>query len=161
MSNFEAPVVEACALGKSEDILSCWQVDNGWGRLVLTSLRLIYLHGDFGWGGNLKKATVSMSRPLEGIPDPKVSEDALLAAGLTIHFEDGEPEAAKDEIAYARSMRLTQLGMVLPDNSAGASSSVTHKEVITREIVKIPCRYCGTLVDQTVTTCQSCGAKMR
>jgi tetratricopeptide (TPR) repeat protein len=33
--------------------------------------------------------------------------------------------------------------------------------VVVREIVRIPCQYCGTLVDITRTTCQSCGAPLR
>jgi tetratricopeptide (TPR) repeat protein len=34
-------------------------------------------------------------------------------------------------------------------------------QVVVREIVRIPCRYCGSLVDITRTTCQSCGAPLR
>jgi len=36
-----------------------------------------------------------------------------------------------------------------------------EKEVITRESVKIPCRFCGALVDNTASKCPSCGAKLR
>jgi hypothetical protein len=34
-------------------------------------------------------------------------------------------------------------------------------QVIVREIVRIPCRYCGSLVDITRTSCQNCGAPLR
>jgi hypothetical protein len=34
------------------------------------------------------------------------------------------------------------------------------REIIVREIVRIPCRYCGTLVDQTVRKCPDCGAPL-
>ena len=35
-----------------------------------------------------------------------------------------------------------------------------EKEIITREIVRIPCKYCGTLNNQTDTKCKSCGASL-
>jgi hypothetical protein len=38
------------------------------------------------------------------------------------------------------------------------SASPTIKEVI-REVVMIPCKYCGTLMPQTDVTCPQCGAK--
>ena len=36
-----------------------------------------------------------------------------------------------------------------------------EREVITKETVRVPCRYCGALVDNTATKCPSCGAKLR
>jgi len=35
-----------------------------------------------------------------------------------------------------------------------------EKEII-REIVKIPCKYCGTLVDQNAVRCPSCNAPLK
>jgi hypothetical protein len=32
------------------------------------------------------------------------------------------------------------------------------QQVIIRETVKVPCRYCGTLIDSTATVCPNCGA---
>jgi len=40
----------------------------------------------------------------------------------------------------------------------GSDSNEQKKEVI-REIVMIPCRYCGTLFAQTATFCPHCGAR--
>jgi hypothetical protein len=39
-----------------------------------------------------------------------------------------------------------------------AQPVVKEKEVV-RQVVMIPCKYCGTLMDQLVTTCPTCGAK--
>ncbi|HOT94895.1 MAG TPA: tetratricopeptide repeat protein [Methanoregulaceae archaeon] len=39
--------------------------------------------------------------------------------------------------------------------------ALTGERVIVREVVRIPCQYCGSLVDITRTTCQSCGAPLR
>ena len=42
---------------------------------------------------------------------------------------------------------------------AGPSPPVV-REVVIREIVRVPCRYCGALVDQTATRCTGCGAPL-
>jgi hypothetical protein len=39
-----------------------------------------------------------------------------------------------------------------------ASPVAKEKEII-REVVMIPCKYCGTLMPQTETTCPNCGAR--
>jgi hypothetical protein len=39
-----------------------------------------------------------------------------------------------------------------------AQPIIREKEII-RQIVMIPCKFCGTLMDQTVITCINCGAK--
>ncbi len=38
---------------------------------------------------------------------------------------------------------------------------VQQREVVTREVVKVRCRYCGALVDEGVNTCPRCQAPMR
>jgi hypothetical protein len=44
---------------------------------------------------------------------------------------------------------------------SSASQPATTKEIIIKEIVKIPCRYCGTLNLITDSTCGKCGAPVR
>jgi hypothetical protein len=39
------------------------------------------------------------------------------------------------------------------------SQTIREKETIIREIVMVPCRYCGALSPQLSTFCQHCGAK--
>jgi hypothetical protein len=41
---------------------------------------------------------------------------------------------------------------------ATAPTTVTVEKIVEREIVMIPCEYCGALFPQTVTTCPKCGA---
>ncbi len=38
---------------------------------------------------------------------------------------------------------------------------IQQKEVVTREIVKVRCRYCGALVDEGVNVCPRCQAPVR
>ncbi|MBS7614901.1 hypothetical protein KEJ18_04135 [Candidatus Bathyarchaeota archaeon] len=37
---------------------------------------------------------------------------------------------------------------------------IKEKEVIIREVVKVKCRYCGMLVDSTLSRCPNCGSPM-
>ena len=41
-----------------------------------------------------------------------------------------------------------------------APSPATQKEVIERQVVKVRCRYCGALVDETKGKCPNCGASL-
>lgn len=40
-----------------------------------------------------------------------------------------------------------------------AAPVIKEREVVVREVVMIPCKYCGTLMPQTETVCPHCGAK--
>ncbi|MEM2341832.1 MAG: hypothetical protein QXX94_04995 [Candidatus Bathyarchaeia archaeon] len=40
-----------------------------------------------------------------------------------------------------------------------AAPVVKEREIIVREVVMVPCKYCGTLMSQTETVCPHCGAK--
>jgi hypothetical protein len=44
---------------------------------------------------------------------------------------------------------------------AGAPTTVTTEKIVEREVVMIPCQYCGSLFPQTETTCPKCGAQRR
>jgi len=48
-----------------------------------------------------------------------------------------------------------------PKANEGASETVREREVIVKEIVMIPCPYCGTLLPQTLAFCPNCGAKRK
>ena len=67
-----------------------------------------------------------------------------------------------------RRIRVTPLGQQLlgasplPSGNCNSSANqVVHREVIIREIVKIPCRHCGTLNENTTQRCPNCGAPTR
>ena len=48
-----------------------------------------------------------------------------------------------------------------PERTDKASEIVREREVIVKEIVMIPCQYCGGLIPQTSTFCPNCGAKRK
>jgi hypothetical protein len=49
-------------------------------------------------------------------------------------------------------------GMAPPPLNLGSSGQPAVQQIIVRETVKVPCRYCGTLMDSTATVCPKCGA---
>ncbi len=64
--------------------------------------------------------------------------------------------------APPRPVYYVQQPVYYPTYQAPAQPQVIQqKEVVTREIVKVRCRYCGTLVDEGVGTCPRCQAPMR
>lgn len=58
---------------------------------------------------------------------------------------DGRPDVVS---------KVAELQVVQPS----AQAVVKEKEVV-RQVVMIPCKYCGALMDQLVTVCPNCGAK--
>ena len=44
-------------------------------------------------------------------------------------------------------------------NRSAASAPVVVQQVVVREIVKIPCRFCGSLIENTQTRCPFCGGE--
>ncbi len=59
-----------------------------------------------------------------------------------------------DIVRNAAAVAVNLLKIPLTDGS-----KEIHREVI-KEIVKIPCRYCGTFIVNTSTTCPGCGAPL-
>ena len=58
---------------------------------------------------------------------------------------DGRPDVVS---------RLAEIQVTLPN----AQPVIREKEII-RQVVMIPCKYCGGLMDQMATVCPNCGAK--
>jgi hypothetical protein len=141
-----------------ESIVNSW-IGSCDSPIVLTTERLMIL----GWA---QHGSSLVSRDLDSISEPRVEflgsdssgpNFVLHVAGRSIGFYGDQARAARDEIAYARERRL---GLHPGANSNGSSrpvSVVKEREVI-REVVRIPCRHCGILVDNTATKCPSCGA---
>ena len=66
-------------------------------------------------------------------------------------------------LAYAayteKKERQYQLALAQLQNSA--SEKETREKEIIKEIVMIPCQYCGSLMPQTSLFCNNCGAKRK
>jgi hypothetical protein len=49
-------------------------------------------------------------------------------------------------------------GMAPPPLNMSTGGQPAVQQIVVRETVKVPCRYCGTLIDSTATVCPKCGA---
>lgn len=132
------------------------------GTLVLTNQRLLW----FERRGFLSKtARASFEIDLKSLQG--ITSGGLVNQWVSITDNLGEyifhlNGLGKKEIEPFRNMILRQ---VQNARATAANTSVTtavvQKEVITREVVMIPCEYCGGLMIQTATFCPNCGAKRR
>jgi hypothetical protein len=101
-----------------------------------------------------------LARNLEDLPEPKTVEESgvwglALLAGQKFRFSRADAETLCAEVSHSRTIRVQLLegGKALPPVPGHA-----EKEVITREVVKIRCRFCGQLNDQGTPKCAQCGA---
>ncbi len=134
------------------------------------------LAGDgFTWTDTLTDTQTSFAvTPTSGPSAPpflSTMEIVVLAVGVTILVL----AVVAIALAYRRRRRATSLGGALPRHPVstvppppGAGWTpppidlIPHEQptpqVVLRETVRVPCRYCGTLIDSTATVCPKCGA---
>ena len=60
-----------------------------------------------------------------------------------------------------RSLKPDEPGWPVLNTQAMTGSHVVYEKETIKEIVKIPCAYCGTLVENTASKCPSCGAPFK
>jgi hypothetical protein len=64
----------------------------------------------------------------------------------------------KAVIAVEKRPDVTSSTITMQVTAPSAAPVIREKEII-REVVMIPCKYCGALMPQTETACPNCGAK--
>lgn len=133
------------------------------GTLVLTNQRLLWFERR-GFLSQTQRASFDIDlTTLQGI-----TCGGVLVKWVSITNTDSEyifhlRGIGSKEVEPFKDMILRQVQnakVVATNNTQGAFPTV-QREVITREVVMIPCQYCGGLNIQTVTFCSHCGAKRR
>jgi hypothetical protein len=135
------------------------------GTLVLTNQRLLWFERR-GFLSKTQRASFEIDLAnLKGV-----------TCGGAIHkwisITDSEAEynfhlrgVGSNEIEPFRDMILRQVqGLkqtVMPMQGVQVQAIPIQKEVITKEIVMLPCGYCGGLMPQTSLFCPNCGAKRK
>lgn len=102
----------------------------------------------------------TLDKPLEDMGTPTISSAPggfyLMIGGQIVGSFDSSLQpianAALSEIENQRRLRLESLRAKAPPTVR------IQREVVTREIVKIPCKYCGTLNENTYQKCLGCHA---
>jgi len=128
------------------------------GVLVLTTRRLAWLEkrGLIG-----KSFHLTFDIPLSALKG--TSMGGKIQKHVTITGADGENKfrlkgVGGKEFEAFKDMIMRQAEKQRQERSA---TQPVAKEVVTREVVMIPCQYCGGLMPQTSTFCPSCGAQRK
>lgn len=111
--------------------------------------------------------------PLRTISGLTVEKNLLLkshflkvtTAKAVYEFKVENPDTWKERIIMAKKGGASQ-------SQSAAKNAITinvvqqtptqpiQKEVVERQVVKVRCRYCGTLIDEAIGKCPSCGAQL-
>ena len=94
--------------------------------------------------GETKSFPVSLNIPAGGRPTYQGMDKRVTWSVKGVVAVDGRPDVTS---------RIAEIQVIPPV----AQPVIREKEII-REIVRIPCKYCQGLMDQTLTTCPNCGA---
>jgi len=129
------------------------------GVLVLTNRRLLWFEKRGLIGKSHHVLFEVFLRSLKGI-----SMGGRLSKYVSITDENREYRfhlkgIGKKELEPFKDMILRQAEKLKETNAM--KSPVFQKEVITKEIVMIPCDYCKTLMPQTSTFCPNCGSRRK
>lgn len=74
-----------------------------------------------------------------------------------LHYS-GKPHIIK---ALWQELNKYATPKVVLTKEVGKETVIKEKEIITQEVVMIPCAYCGGLMPQTSTFCPECGARRK
>lgn len=138
------------------------------GTLVLTNQRMLWFERR-GFLSKTQRASFEIDlRNLKGL-----TCGGALVKWVSITDDEAEyifhlKGVGKKEIEPFRDMILRQvetLKNTVPDaqivQNVIIGAAPSQKEVITKEIVMLPCGYCGGLMPQTSLFCPNCGAKRK
>jgi hypothetical protein len=102
---------------------------------------------------------------LHRIKDIKVTQglkDRAMGIGdIEITLNDVDPKNSKimlEEVKDPNHIKETIRKAMIAEKTAQRTTHV-HKEVV-KEVVKVPCKYCGGLIESTSTKCIVCGAPL-
>lgn len=96
------------------------------------------------------------------IGQPPALAENLAAASVAAGFAQGYIDHASGMFYSGAVYQSTPQVVVVPPPVAASPppTQVFREREVIREIVKIPCRYCGALVLQTAQRCQNCNAPL-
>lgn len=135
-------------------------VANGPGVLYLTTQRLVFessVSRGVVRGLVLGKETVTvLDAPLPHVRNASVRRGRVARDRLQVELTDGRPSFdVLDPAAWTAAIALAKRSMPVPYSGAPV---VTH--TIERQVVKVRCRYCGSLGNEVDGRCPTCGAAL-
>jgi hypothetical protein len=181
-----AEAVKLTPLLPDEQILEVWRtrkigVARDWQVFCLTTQRiLIFRHLISGLMSKSEQWELLAARRLEDIEEPRVHEVrgprnrrmvVLDIAGFTTSAREfawtGDITAQANARTIEIEDRIVKQRSICLQRAAGSAPSVREpagprvvQQIVTREIIKVPCDYCKSLVDVVNGRCGSCGATL-
>ena len=135
-------------------------------QFFVTNQRVIL----FATRGMLFKRDHIISRAITEISEIAYKEKGLIKMGhLIIRSEKGnlefkgKPDVVKEITKLLQNKLETVKSKERPLQSVqvNVQSPTLQKEVVTKEVVMLPCEYCQGLMPQTAVFCPNCGAQKR
>lgn len=121
--------------------------------------KLLKEKGRFGKGGRFEGEAEMYEARIRNIEEGLREKAEILKLRAMRFRERGNVRKAQKLEGEAQKA-LSLVTQPQPSEERSGNSVYKEKEIITREIVRIPCTYCGTLINQTDTKCPSCGANL-
>jgi hypothetical protein len=126
----------------------------GPGVLYLSTQRLVFESGAPGRFGRRSRATV-VDAPLTQVRDVALARRRLGPPRLEVQLPMGRPVFdVLDPQDWATAIAVAKRTYPPP------GTTVTERVTIERQVVKVRCRYCGTLGNEVDGRCPSCGAPL-
>jgi hypothetical protein len=95
------------------------------------------------------------------IPQTTSSQsNVLIIAGARFQVWRGDAGSMAHTIENQRVQRLQAMQAARAPPPSASPPTVVHEKETIREVVKVPCRYCGQLNLMTDKKCSSCGANI-
>ena len=138
------------------------------GTLVLTNQRLLWFERRGMFSKTLRASFEIDLKELQGI-----TGGGTINKWVSITDKDGENvfhlrNVGKNEIESFKDMIIRQVEGLRETVAQREvtiretrEAPIVQKEVVVKEIVKVPCEYCNALMEQTSSKCPECGAPQR
>jgi hypothetical protein len=132
------------------------EASRGPGVLYLTDQRIVFERGDRPRRLRGERATSTVVNALlDDVHDVKVPRRRLAAPRLVVELTHGEPAFdVLDPAAWSQAIAAAKRA------TPGPEPRVVERITIERQVVKVRCRFCGTLANESDVRCSSCGAPL-
>jgi hypothetical protein len=160
-----------------ERIVAVWRSHPGF--LLLTNLRVVFLwrtpkllgllgveRDEWHEGPDFLLGAIAPPRATERFVELEEPGDGRSSsARFPVQNPRAVAAAIAHEIPSGRTLWLARRARVLErmraDRSAGPSPTPGVVREVVRVVVRVPCRYCGSLMDEGAARCPTCGAGQR
>ncbi len=127
----------------------------GPGVLYLTNHRLVFESGRPGRLGRQRPTSTVVNASLHDVHDVQVPRRRLGPPRLIVELTHGRPSFdVLDAAGWAAALARAKRAYPAP------GPQVVEKITIEREVVKVRCRFCGSLAPEGTSRCPACGAPL-